>query len=65
MILKSTEVAIGKYKVKFSFESKISPGSFPEKGMCLKKIKNKPSAKNTTPIIITIFPKGCIIILYF
>ncbi len=55
-MLNKIEVAIGKYRVKFFFLIKISPGSFPTKGILSKNTIIKPSNTIAMPVKINIFP---------
>lgn len=43
----------------------ISPGSFPKKGILLKKVNNKPTPIKIIPKIINVFPISCIFLSLF
>ncbi len=51
------QVPKGKKKTKFFFLIKISPGSFPKKGIFSKKTKKSPKPTKKIPNIKKIFPK--------
>jgi hypothetical protein len=51
MMLRMTDVARGKYKVKFFLRMRMSPGKRPNQGIFGQRKRSRPIAKNTVPRI--------------